>query len=136
MRRIGELLGRCSLVLLVAAPVTYLPTAQAEEQSRLAVTDTEQAVSGASDLLQLYQQAQTQDPRILAAQAAARRAGHQQREALGRLLPQMNADARLTRTNYISAPEKPITVVSATLHPLLRCSMIRLSGKAFSARAR
>lgn len=106
MRRIGELLGRCSLVLLVAAPVTYLPTAQAEEQSRLAVTDTEQAVSGASDLLQLYQQAQTQDPRILAAQAAARRAGHQQREALGRLLPQMNADARLTRTNYISGPRE------------------------------
>jgi outer membrane protein len=89
-------------MLLVAAPVSWLSTAQAEEQSRLAVTDTEQAVSGASDLLQLYQQAQTQDPRILAAQAAARRAGHQQREALGRLLPQMNADARLTRTNYVS----------------------------------
>jgi outer membrane protein len=101
MRQIGELLGRCSLVMLLAAPLPFLSTVQAEEK-RDAGTGAEEATSGASDLLQLYQQAQSQDPRILAAQAAARRAGHQQREALGRLLPQMNADARLTRTNYVS----------------------------------
>lgn len=101
MRRIGELLGRCTLGLMLAAPFMLPVAAQAESVSDVAaLSHTEQ--NGASDLLQLYRQAQSQDPRILAAQAAARRAGYQEREALGRLLPQMNADARLTRTNYVS----------------------------------
>jgi len=99
MQRIGGLFGRCSLVLLAALPL--LPAAQAEPQEEGTAT-AEEAVSGASDLLGLYEQARQQDPRILSAQAAARRAEYQQREAMGRLLPQMNADVRLTRTNYIS----------------------------------
>ncbi|MBV0932313.1 TolC family outer membrane protein [Marinobacterium weihaiense] len=88
MRRITRLIGYCSLALLAAGP------AVADEAA-----DVEPAPS---DLWLLYQQAQEQDPRILTAEAAARRAEYQEREALGRLLPQVNADSRLTRTNYIS----------------------------------
>jgi outer membrane protein len=58
--------------------------------------------AGALDLLTLYQQAREHDPRILAAEAGARRGQAQQREALGRLLPQVSADVRLTRTHYRS----------------------------------
>lgn len=88
MQRISRLLGCCTLAMLVASPVI------AEE-----LNENERAPS---DLWVLYQQAQSQDPRVLMAQAAARRAEYQQREALGQLLPQVSADARLTRTNYIT----------------------------------
>lgn len=88
MRRIPRVIGCCSLALLLAGQVA------AEEVS----SDEENP----SDLWTLYEQAQKQDPRILSAQAAAKRAEHQEREALGRLLPQVSADSRLTRTNYVS----------------------------------
>ncbi|MBR9829036.1 MAG: TolC family outer membrane protein [Oceanospirillales bacterium] len=88
MRRLPRLAGYCALALLLAGP------ASAEEAT--------EAAQAPSDLWLLYQQAQDQDPRILSAEAAARRAEYQEREALGRLLPQLSADSRLTRTNYIS----------------------------------
>ncbi|WP_027855552.1 TolC family outer membrane protein [Marinobacterium litorale] len=62
--------------------------------------------AGASGLLELYQQAKENDTRILAAEANKRAGEYQQREALGRLLPQVNADARGTRTRYESGPFK------------------------------
>jgi len=88
MRRIPRLVGCCSLALLAAGSVMANETAEAEQAP--------------SDLWLLYQQAQEQDPRILTAEAVARRAEYQEREALGKLLPQMSADTRLTRTNYVS----------------------------------
>ncbi|MBP0049709.1 TolC family outer membrane protein [Marinobacterium sp. AK62] len=60
----------------------------------------------ASDLLALYQQAQSRDPRVLIAESAARRAGYQNREALGQLLPQVSADVRLTRTHYTNTRQE------------------------------
>jgi len=100
MRRTGNLF-RCScLAGLLIAPFSILPVVHAQDDASLGAKE---AVSGASDLLQLYQKEKSQDPRILAAEAGARRAEHQQREAMGRLLPQMNAEARFTRTNYVSS---------------------------------
>lgn len=99
MRRpIGELLGRCSLVMVLATPLPFLPAAQAANSGTEAGSG--ESAGGASDLLRLYRQAQSQDPRVLAAQAAARQAEYQQREALGQLLPQMSVESRLTRTDY------------------------------------
>ena len=78
------------------------PAEETAEAPEVPASAGEEGVPAVSDLLLLYQQAQQQDPRVLVAQAAERRAQYQQREALGRLLPQMSADVRLTRTNYIS----------------------------------
>lgn len=52
------------------------------------------------DLLQLYDRARMNDPRMISAEAMERRAGYTEREAFSRLLPQVSADARVTRTNY------------------------------------
>lgn len=65
--------------------------------------------AGQVDLLQLYQQAQQADPRILKAQAQRRSKAGREREAFGQLLPQLNASGSfnrsrreddLTRTQY------------------------------------
>lgn len=88
MRRISRVIGCCALALLSAGQVV--------------AEDVKQDEANPSDLWALYEQAQQQDPRILSAQAAARRAEYQEREALGKLLPQVNADTRVTRTNYSS----------------------------------
>lgn len=52
------------------------------------------------DLKTLFDRARLNDPRIVSAEAMERRAGYQEREALARLLPQISADARVTRTHY------------------------------------
>jgi outer membrane protein len=71
-----------------------------------AAADQEAVEPGASGLLELYQQAQENDTRIVAAEANRRAGEYQQREALGRLLPQVSADARGTRTRYENGPYK------------------------------
>ncbi|WP_151704810.1 TolC family outer membrane protein [Nitrincola alkalilacustris] len=55
-----------------------------------------------SDLLTLYQQAQSADPRIISAEASTRLGEYREREAFGSLLPQISADARITQTHYRS----------------------------------
>lgn len=52
------------------------------------------------DLRHLYDQARLNDPRMVSAEAMERRADYTEREAFGRLLPQISADARVTRTHY------------------------------------
>lgn len=72
----------------------------------LVSADDEAMEAGASGLLELYRQAKENDTRILAAEANQRAGEYQQREAFGRLLPQLSADARGTRTRYESGPYK------------------------------
>lgn len=52
------------------------------------------------DLVHLYDRALSNDPRMISARAIERRANHTEREAFARLLPQVSADARVTRTHY------------------------------------
>ena len=54
--------------------------------------------SAAVDLWQLFQEARSADPRILAAQAKSRSGAWSQREAFGQLLPQMAATNSFSRT--------------------------------------
>lgn len=56
-----------------------------------------QASNYVSDLMQLYRESRLEDPRILSAYAQAQAGKDRQREALGALLPQINAGASLNR---------------------------------------
>ncbi|OMG65216.1 channel protein TolC [Stutzerimonas balearica] len=58
------------------------------------------AVSYATDLMSLYREARLEDPRVLAAYARAESGQARQREALGGLLPQLNASGSFNRTKY------------------------------------
>ena len=55
---------------------------------------------GYLDLFELYDRARKNDPRMISAEAIERKAMYTEREAFSRLLPQVTADARVTRTNY------------------------------------
>lgn len=57
-----------------------------------------QATSGVVDLWQLFQEAQSADPRILAAQARSRSAAWSEREAFGQMLPQVGLSSSFNRT--------------------------------------
>ncbi|WP_417539525.1 TolC family outer membrane protein [Marinobacter sp.] len=54
----------------------------------------------ATDLMSLYREARLEDPRVLAAYARSVGGQARQREALGRLLPQLNASGAFNRTKY------------------------------------
>lgn len=54
------------------------------------------------DLLTLYQLSTLNDPRVISADASTRLGAFREREALSALLPQVSADARVTRTHYES----------------------------------
>ncbi len=83
------------LTLMLTLPVHLSVQAASSKQEQARQTTF-------SDLIQLYRQSLEQDPRILAAGASARRAEYRQREALGQLLPQINAESTLTSTDYSS----------------------------------
>jgi outer membrane protein len=57
-----------------------------------------EAPSNYVDLWQLYQEARGADPRILKAQAQVRSGEGRQRDALGRMLPQLNANGSVNRS--------------------------------------
>jgi len=55
------------------------------------------AAAGHVDLMQLYRESRLEDPRVLASYAQAESSKERQRESLGRMLPQISADAGLNR---------------------------------------
>jgi len=57
-----------------------------------------EAESNYVDLWQLQQEARGADPRVLKAQAQVRSGEGRQREALGRMLPQLNANGSVNRS--------------------------------------
>lgn len=61
----------------------------------------------ATDLMSLYREARLEDPRVLAAYARAQGGQARQREALGGLLPQLNASSSFNRTKYDSHTGDP-----------------------------
>ena len=91
MVSLRRLRGHCALLLLLAAWGVALQASEPE------------GVTARTDLWALYQEARTNDPRVLAAEAGVRLGSHQRREALGRLLPQVSADSRFTQTAYEQA---------------------------------
>lgn len=76
----------CCVLLLVSAPFTSAVFA--------ASIGEEQTV----DLWQLFQEAELEDPRILAGRARSEGGEWRKREALGQLLPQLSASSTLNRT--------------------------------------
>ena len=65
-----------------------------------AESNTSEQESYFLDLSTLSDRARLNDPRVISADAIERRAEFREREAFSRLLPQVSADARVTRTNY------------------------------------
>jgi len=70
------------------------------ERDAIPVPTSVSASSYATDLMSLYREARLEDPRVLAAYARAVGGQARQREALGGLLPQLNASGSLNRTKY------------------------------------
>lgn len=83
----------CGVMLLVSAPFAGAVLAAAPSD--------EQVV----DLWQLFQEAELEDPRVLAGRARSEGGVWREREAFGRLLPQLSASSTLNRT----AQENDIT---------------------------
>jgi len=78
----------CLLLLLLTLPLRAEPSASVS------------ASTYATDLMSLYREARLEDPRVLAAYARAQGGQARQREALGGLLPQLNASSSFNRTKY------------------------------------
>ncbi|WP_414628562.1 TolC family outer membrane protein [Stutzerimonas balearica] len=76
------------LLLLLTLPLRAEPSASVS------------ASTYATDLMSLYREARLEDPRVLAAYARAQGGQARQREALGGLLPQLNASSSFNRTKY------------------------------------
>lgn len=77
----------CCLIL-ISAPTLF------------AASDAPEQGSHFLDLRTLSDRARLNDPRMISADAIERRADFREKEAFSRLLPQVSADARVTRTNY------------------------------------
>ncbi|MBB3102472.1 TolC family outer membrane protein [Azomonas macrocytogenes] len=76
------------------------------------------ASSYTSDLVQLYRESRLEDPRVLAAYARAQAGKDYEREALGALLPQVNANSsrnRITRDTKISRDSYDTELYSLSL---------------------
>ena len=78
----------CLLLLLLTLPLRAEPSASVS------------ASTYATDLMSLDREARLEDPRVLAAYARAQGGQARQREALGGLLPQLNASSSFNRTKY------------------------------------
>ena len=76
----------CVVMLLAGAPFSGVSLA--------AVASEEQVV----DLWQLFQEAELEDPRVLAGRARSEGGALREREAFGQLLPQLSASSTLNRT--------------------------------------
>jgi len=85
----------CILLASMAASLRAEP-----ERDAIPVPTSVSASSYATDLMSLYREARLEDPRVLAAYARAVGGQARQREALGGLLPQLNASGSLNRTKY------------------------------------
>ncbi|WP_417660009.1 TolC family outer membrane protein [Pseudidiomarina sp.] len=85
----------CILLASMAASLRAEP-----ERDAIPVPSSVSASSYATDLMSLYREARLEDPRVLAAYARAVGGQARQREALGGLLPQLNASGSLNRTKY------------------------------------
>lgn len=79
----------CGLLLAVLALHAHAEASGAEAGVK--------ASEYVSDLMQLYREARLEDPRVLSAYAQAQAGRERRREALGRLLPQVSANAQLNR---------------------------------------
>lgn len=97
MKRIASAVSRAALV--AALGVSPLALAAGAQENRLeaaaAGVQDEQAVV---DLWQLFQEAVIEDPRILAAYSRSQSMQYRKREALGQLLPQVNASSSFNRS--------------------------------------
>lgn len=86
----------CGVMLLVSAPFSGVVLA--------AVPSDEQVV----DLWQLFQEAELEDPRVLAGRARSEGGALREREAFGQLLPQLSASSTLNRTAQDNAATRQI----------------------------
>lgn len=86
----------CGVMLLVSAPFSSVVLA--------AVPSEEQVV----DLWQLFQEAELEDPRVLAGRARSEGGALREREAFGQLLPQLSASSTLNRTAQDNAATRQI----------------------------
>ena len=83
----------CLLLAVLVSPLHAQPE-PAPAQTSVSAT------SHVTDLMALYREARLEDPRVLAAYARAAGGQARQREALGGLLPQVNASGSINRTKY------------------------------------
>lgn len=86
----------CVTTALVLSPAFATASdLAAPEPTQAAISANE---AGYVDLWQLFQEAELEDPRVLAAHARSESSDWRKREAFGQLLPQLNAGGTLNRT--------------------------------------